>query len=98
MSKNLIKIFLAYQGKKKTLEIIENSTIAEAIANEAIYQDYLKQVAQPKIGIFGKVVNQSKILSAGDRIELYEPLTDDPMEKRFKKAKASPFPPKHLRR
>jgi putative ubiquitin-RnfH superfamily antitoxin RatB of RatAB toxin-antitoxin module len=40
-----------------------------------------------KTGIFGKVKPFDTVLRSGDRIEIYRPLTADPMEARRRRAK-----------
>jgi len=40
----------------------------------------------PAVGIFGRRCRRDEILSEGDRIEIYRPLTYDPMESRRRRA------------
>lgn len=47
------------------------------------------EVLEGRVGIFGKVVPLNTILKSGDRVEIYRPLCQDPMEARRKKAKAA---------
>lgn len=98
MSDNMIKIYLAYQGKKIEVQLPENQPLSKTLMKEAVVQEYLNKVAEPRVGVYGKEINFDYIPKALDRIELYEPLPNDPMKKRFIKAKKSPLPPKHLRR
>ena len=37
-----------------------------------------KRLAGLRIGIFGKLCKPARVLSAGDRVEIYRPLTADP--------------------
>ncbi len=39
-----------------------------------------------KLGVFGKAVPQSRVLEAGDRVEIYRPLIADPKEARRARA------------
>ncbi len=43
--------------------------------------------SQCKLGIFGKIKHIETVLQAGDRIEIYRPLTADPMEARRRRSK-----------
>jgi putative ubiquitin-RnfH superfamily antitoxin RatB of RatAB toxin-antitoxin module len=42
---------------------------------------------QARLGIFAKKVAADRVLEEGDRVELYRPLTLDPMEARRRRAK-----------
>ena len=43
-------------------------------------------VEEARLGIFGKVVANSQVLQAGDRVEIYRPLIADPKEVRKERA------------
>ncbi|HUW99330.1 MAG TPA: RnfH family protein [Acidiferrobacter sp.] len=45
-----------------------------------------------RVGIFGRLVALSEPVAAGDRIEIYEPLLEDPKESRRKRARAKAAP------
>lgn len=63
-----------------------------ATAEQAIVQSGLLErcheidLSDNKIGVFGHAVPLSKILEAGDRIEIYRPITCDPKEVRRQRA------------
>jgi putative ubiquitin-RnfH superfamily antitoxin RatB of RatAB toxin-antitoxin module len=44
------------------------------------------QATPLRVGIFGKKVEPGHVLGQGDRVELYRPLTLDPMEARRRRA------------
>ncbi|MBR7791951.1 RnfH family protein [Undibacterium sp. FT147W] len=39
-----------------------------------------------KLGVYGKLKDESAVLHAGDRVEIYRPLLADPMEARRRRA------------
>jgi hypothetical protein len=43
-------------------------------------------IADGRVGIFGKAVKLSQVLKSGDRVEIYRPLLNDPKEARRRKA------------
>ena len=43
-------------------------------------------IEQARLGIFGKVVANTQVLQAGDRVEVYRPLIADPKEVRKERA------------
>jgi putative ubiquitin-RnfH superfamily antitoxin RatB of RatAB toxin-antitoxin module len=47
-------------------------------------------LAAATLGIYGVVAERDRILSDGDRIEIYRPLAEDPKTARRKRARASP--------
>ena len=78
-----MKIAIAYAvpGRQVLIAhtIAEGTTIAQAIASSGILEQ-LPQVdlEKNKVGIFGKVKPLDTVLAAGDRIEIYFPVTVDP--------------------
>lgn len=42
--------------------------------------------SRERVGVFGKKVEASRVLVAGDRVEIYRALTLDPMEARRRRA------------
>lgn len=47
-------------------------------------------LSRNKLGIFGKLVKQDRVLRDGDRVEIYRPLVLDPKDSRRKRAKLQP--------
>lgn len=45
------------------------------------------EAAGGKLGLYGKVVGESRRLADGDRVELYRPLALDPKERRRRRAR-----------
>ncbi|WP_347988973.1 RnfH family protein [Methylomonas sp. AM2-LC] len=60
-----------------------NCTANDAIETSGILQLFPEiNLQQHKIGIFSQICTLQKILSAGDRIEIYRPLIQNPMAAR----------------
>lgn len=70
------------------VQVAEGATIADVIQSSGILTHFPEiNLMQQKVGIFGKVREQTDAVSAGDRVEIYRPLTIDPKEARRAKAK-----------
>lgn len=68
--------------------IPELSTVEQAIHLSGILKQFPEiNLATAKIGIFSKLISLSAIVGAGDRIEIYRPLTIDPKQARRLRAK-----------
>jgi putative ubiquitin-RnfH superfamily antitoxin RatB of RatAB toxin-antitoxin module len=73
----------------KQIKWHEGITVAEAIQASQIQESHPEmQIADGKVGIYGKAVKLSQALKPTDRIEIYRPLVNDPKEMRRKKAEA----------
>ncbi len=63
------------------------ATLLQAVRESGLLQRYTGiDLAQQKIGIFGKVKAADTLLRDGDRIEVYRPLQADPKETRRRRA------------
>ncbi|MCB1909251.1 MAG: RnfH family protein [Rhodocyclaceae bacterium] len=61
------------------IEVAEDTTAAVAIEQSGILAMFPSiDLGSQKIGVFGKVVAPDTRLSAGDRVEIYRPITCDP--------------------
>ena len=71
------------------LELDPGTTAREAALESGLdaYFDDL-DLAQVPLGIFGEKVADDAVLAAGDRVELYRPLLQDPMQRRRQRAAA----------
>jgi len=69
------------------------STVREALLRSGVGGEFPElDLANCPVGIFGKVVAEpeSRVVQAGDRIEIYRPLLADPKEvRRLRAAKAA---------
>lgn len=91
MENKMIDIEVVYALPRQQLvvqeQVAQGVTVGEALATSKIHAQVPElQVADGKVGIFGKAVKLSQVLKAGDRIEIYRPLLTDPKEARRRKA------------
>ena len=93
MTRESINVEVAYALPEKqvirALNVDVGTTIGEAIVQSGIMMDFPElELENAKVGIFGKVAPMTKVLSEGDRVEIYRPLIADPKEVRRKRAAA----------
>lgn len=61
------------------IEVPEGTTVLEAIDRSGILKMFPAiDLEAQKVGIFGRVVKPETALRAGDRVEIYRPITCDP--------------------
>jgi hypothetical protein len=87
MADELIAVEVAYATQERQLlipvNLAANSTVEQAIEVSGILQEFPEiDLSQQKVGIFGVVYNLDKIISPDDRVEIYRPLRQNPMEAR----------------
>lgn len=87
-----IEVAFATPQLQKTIaiEVDENTTIIDAIAQSGIQQFFPEyELLNLAVGVFGKRIYdpQSYQIKAGDRIEIYRPLVQTPNQKRLERAK-----------
>ena len=72
------------------LAVPAGTTIEEAIRQSGILERFPEiDLERQQYGIFGKLVTHAEhVLRAGDRVEIYRPLTADPKEVRKQRAAA----------
>jgi putative ubiquitin-RnfH superfamily antitoxin RatB of RatAB toxin-antitoxin module len=69
------------------LDLPENSTLETAInASGLLVRIPEIDLSATAVGIFGKLCELNQLLKAGDRVEIYRPLTHDPKEARRQRA------------
>ena len=69
------------------LDLVPGATVAEALAASGLEQSVGDlDLAHAAVGIFGKRVARTRKLVAGDRVEIYRPLTYDPKDSRRRRA------------
>lgn len=77
----------------KEIDVPEGATIAAAIAGSGLQQACPEvDPSTMRVGIFGKLKTPDNVVRAGDRIEIYRPLTADPKlarRRRVQKTRAS---------
>lgn len=70
-----------------SLQVDAGTTIKQAIERSGILQRFPEiELAQARVGIFGKLKKADQVLHAGDRVEIYRPLIADPKEVRKQRA------------
>lgn len=67
-------------------EVNDNCSVMDAITSSNILNTYNIKLEDHKVGIYGKTVELTTQLLAGDRIEIYRHLINDPKEIRRKRA------------
>lgn len=70
------------------VEVPAGTTALDAVKQSGIEQffDELTISDDLKLGVFGKAVSASHVLSVGERVEIYRPLKIDPKEVRKQRA------------
>ena len=86
-----VPVEVAYATPERQLivriEVPRGSTVAEAIEQSAIREQFPGLVVAPdRVGIFSRKVALDHVLRSGDRVEIYRPLIADPKESRRKRA------------
>lgn len=70
------------------LRLAAGATVLQAIQQSGLLVRYPQiTLATARVGVFGKIVALDAPLSAGDRVEIYRPLTVDPKEARRRRVK-----------
>jgi putative ubiquitin-RnfH superfamily antitoxin RatB of RatAB toxin-antitoxin module len=92
MGQTKINVEVAYASpttqKILSVEVEEGSTIESAIDRSGILELFPEiDLGKQKVGIFSKLKSLDEKVKAGDRIEIYRPLTLDPKDARRKRAK-----------
>ncbi len=61
------------------LEVPDGSTVRQAIEHSGMLQQFPEiDLAQQKVGVFGKLTRLDSPVEEGARIEIYRPITADP--------------------
>jgi putative ubiquitin-RnfH superfamily antitoxin RatB of RatAB toxin-antitoxin module len=92
-SAELINVEVAYARPDEQLiiklEVPPGTTLREAIERSGILEQFGEiDLAEARVGIFGKLKKPDEVLRAGDRVEIYRPLIADPKEVRKQRAAA----------
>jgi len=66
-----------------TVALTDGMTATDAVVASGLLEEFPHITARPlALGIFGQVVDGSRLLEPGDRVEIYRPLKADPRETR----------------
>jgi uncharacterized protein len=92
MAEHTITVEVVYASAEKQIlrriELVEGSTVMQAIEASGIVEMLPHGAVDPdRLGIFSRKVSPQQIVQAGDRIEIYRPLTLNPMEARRRRAR-----------
>jgi len=61
------------------IEVPDDATVMDAITLSGVLKKFPEiNLAKQEVGIFGKITKLDAALSAGDRVEIYRPITADP--------------------
>lgn len=72
------------------LDLREGMTARDAVEASGLVSEFPEIAVRPlELGIHGKRVDAGCALRAGDRVEIYRPLPDDPKERRRRRAAES---------
>jgi len=91
MSSDSIRVEVVYAKPDRQvileIELPSDSTAERAITASGILQEFPEiDLSKQKIGIFSQICKLDKTLENGDRVEIYRPLTQDPMAARRNRA------------
>lgn len=97
MVESVIEIEVVYAAVDRqvlrSVSVKEGATVRAAVLASGIASEFPElNLAECPLGIFGKVVADpdSRVIQAGERIEIYRPLLADPKEvRRLRAAKAA---------
>ena len=64
------------------VEIADTGTVGDALAAARAQAGALEVPWAADVGIFGELCGRERTVAAGDRVEIYRPLTADPKESR----------------
>ncbi len=71
------------QQQLLTVELPQGSTAQMAVVKSDMRKYYPEiDLNQLSLGVFSKPINPETVLYEGDRVEIYRPLTIDPMQRR----------------
>jgi putative ubiquitin-RnfH superfamily antitoxin RatB of RatAB toxin-antitoxin module len=92
MAERTILVEVVYAGAGQSIlrrvELPDGSTVMQAVDASGIVGLLPDGLVDPaRLGIFARKVAPDRIVHEGDRVEIYRPLTLDPMEARRRRAR-----------
>lgn len=90
----LLSVEIVYATEERqeliTIQVDQGTTVADAIESSSIASLFPDEaLAVCPVGIWGRLVERTRQLREGDRIELYRKLKMDPRDARRERANAS---------
>ena len=74
---------LADRAAVVKVEVAAGTTLRQAIERSGVLTKFPEiDLARSKVGVFGKLRGLDEPVEAGDRVEIYRPLTMDPKDRR----------------
>ncbi len=72
----------------RDLDLHDGATVKTAVEQSGLLAEF-PEIDSPSVsvGIFGRVVSPAALLRAGDRVEIYRPLHEEPKEARRKRVR-----------
>lgn len=92
MVERMIQVEVVYADAERQIlrqaSVAQGSTVMQAIHASGIAQAVPALEIDPgRLGIFARKAAPEQVLRDGDRVEIYRPLTLDPMESRRRRAR-----------
>jgi hypothetical protein len=88
-----VEVVFALPGRcwRQTVAFEAGLTAEQALQRSGLDQVYREVEAEgePPLGVFGRKIKADHRLQAGDRLEIYRPLTADPRQRRRARVDAS---------
>ncbi len=83
----LISVEVAYATPERqviiAVDLLLDRTLEQAIQASGILQQFPDiDLSQQKVGVFGQICKLDKLLTNGDRVEIYRALQQNPMDAR----------------
>jgi len=73
----------------RKVSVASGATVADVIANSGLHAEFPEyEIDRLAVGIWGREVERTQAVKAGDRLEIYRPLELDPREARRRLARA----------
>ncbi len=88
---DIINVEVAYARPEKQViipvKIVDGSSVQQAITKSEILKQYSEiDLSNMFVGVFGKVCKLERIVEQDDRVEIYRPLLQNPMDARRNRA------------
>ncbi len=88
-----VEVVYALPSRQTLLKVLvgAEATVRQAVIDSGVLERHPElDLAQLKVGVFGKRVTLDTRLHAGDRVEIYRPLVADPKDARRKRGQRPP--------
>lgn len=86
-----VEVVFARPDRQRLVTVVvpDTASVADAIAASGLALEFPDENLDAlEVGIWGRIVEKERPLSAGDRVEIYRPLELDPREARRQRAAA----------